>query len=334
LTSSQIELAMHMNIKPRNSKNLKVFLALAIGVALFHISCTLLKKTHKQSYHLTTTLPGVIPIDSLLFCDETEIANIHYREYMYWTRRVYGKASDKYQSILPDTLSWIQDSLPLDTFTEIYLRHPAYYWYPVVGVTQEQARDFGQWRSDRVFEFLLIKEGVLKIDTNQNAQVHFTTEKYLAGNHKGLKPDTAFKYYPVYRLPTLQERKHILQYADSVNKKFFEDCNSKYCRECISSYPSIQSEIAVYQYIVDGNDSTKYLNYLTRPITSDCVSKKQSLYNLRGNVSEWIADSGVCVGGGWRDSTERVLATDTFHLTTHNAWTGFRNVCKWKKWEK
>ncbi|MBL4753310.1 MAG: hypothetical protein JKY52_06915 [Flavobacteriales bacterium] len=224
-----------MNIKPRNSKNLKVFLALAIGVALFHISCTLLKKTHKQSYHLTTTLPGVIPIDSLLFCDETEIANIHYREDMYWTRRVYGKASDKYQSILPDTLSWIQDTLPLDTFTEIYLRHPAYQWYLVVGVTQEQARDFGQWRSDRV---------------------------------------------------------------------------------------------------VDGNDSTKYLNYLTRPITSDCVSKKQSLYNLRGNVSEWIADSGVCVGGGWRDSTERVLATDTFHLTTHNAWTGFRNVCKWKKWEK
>jgi formylglycine-generating enzyme required for sulfatase activity len=43
-----------------------------------------------------------------------------------------------------------------------YLRHPAYANYPVVGVSWIQAVEFSKWRTNRVNELMLEKEGVTK----------------------------------------------------------------------------------------------------------------------------------------------------------------------------
>ena len=43
--------------------------------------------------------------------------------------------------------------------TNNYLRHPAYQNYPVVGVSWIQANQFCIWRTDRVNEDALEKEG-------------------------------------------------------------------------------------------------------------------------------------------------------------------------------
>jgi hypothetical protein len=62
-----------------------------------------------------------------------------------------------------------------------YLRHPAYASYPVVGVNWIQAVEFSKWRTDRVNEAILEKNGYLKrvLKQTTSAESSFSTETYL-----------------------------------------------------------------------------------------------------------------------------------------------------------
>jgi gliding motility-associated lipoprotein GldJ len=67
--------------------------------------------------------------------------------------------------------------------TNNYLRHPAHAEYPVVGVNWIQAVEFSKWRTNRVNESILEREGYLKKDakiTEVKADANFDTETYLA----------------------------------------------------------------------------------------------------------------------------------------------------------
>src|SRR5690606_37053694 len=69
-----------------------------------------------------------------------------------------------------------------ETMTTNYLRHPGYAYYPVVGVNWIQAAEFAKWRTDRVNEATLEKEGYLKKDAkvkDVNAEATFSTETYI-----------------------------------------------------------------------------------------------------------------------------------------------------------
>lgn len=285
-------------------------------------------KSSKDSYHVKFKLPGMVKINDVLFCDETEVTNIHWREYMHWTKRVFGEESKEYNATHPDTTVWTQKANNLTYCSEYYFRHPSFNYYPIVGISQQQAAKYSKWRSDRVFEYILIVNGILKPDLDQTSTMHFTIEGYLKGDYKNMKPDARFTYYPNYRLPTLLERDQILTHTDSLNKAYFNNCNSKYCKECKSNYPDMQVGVNP----IKAAKSSESPVIPTRPVSTDCVSKKQPFYNLRGNVSEWTNENEICVGGGWADTKARTLSKDTFRLENRNAWTGFRNVCDWKKW--
>ncbi len=43
-----------------------------------------------------------------------------------------------------------------------YLRHPSFQDYPVVGVTWQQATNYAKWRTERVNEGLLEREGYIE----------------------------------------------------------------------------------------------------------------------------------------------------------------------------
>lgn len=97
------------------------------------------------------------------YMDRTEVTNFHWLEYMYWMRRVYYKTYPHvYKKCLPDTLAWRTALGYREKYVNYYLRHPSYRDYPVVGVSWLQASDFCKWRTDRVNEAILVREGVLK----------------------------------------------------------------------------------------------------------------------------------------------------------------------------
>lgn len=132
-------------------------------------------------------IPRRVSVSSF-YLDETEISNYHWCEYMYWISRTYTDYPMIYKKSLPDTLSWREKLGFNEKYVEYYLRHPAYRDYPVVGVSWKQASEFCRWRTDRVNEYVLIREGVLLMNPNQQNEP-FTTDAYLAGQYQqGLNP--------------------------------------------------------------------------------------------------------------------------------------------------
>jgi gliding motility-associated lipoprotein GldJ len=118
--------------------------------------------------------------------DETEVTNIRYMEWLDWTKKVYPPENENfkeiYNGIVPDTLAW-RDRLGYnEVMTNNYLRHPAYQNYPVVGVSWIQANQFCVWRTDRINEDALERNGYLKEDakiTDVTADSNFSTHTYI-----------------------------------------------------------------------------------------------------------------------------------------------------------
>lgn len=122
------------------------------------------------------------------YIDRTEVANVHYREYIHWLMRVFDPSSDPnnqkiIDKALPDTLVWRSELSYNEPLVEYYFRHPGFNDYPVVGVTWRQAHDFCLWRSDRVNEGILMQKGYVAKQSIQGQQQenNFTTKSYLLG---------------------------------------------------------------------------------------------------------------------------------------------------------
>ncbi len=124
--------------------------------------------------------PARVTVSSF-YMDQTEVTNFQWLEYLYWISRAYEQYPMVYRNALPDTLCWRSPLAFQEKYVEYYLRHPAYRDYPVVGVSWLQASDFCKWRTDRVNEYVLIREGVLGWDVNAADAETFNTDSYLVG---------------------------------------------------------------------------------------------------------------------------------------------------------
>ncbi|MBI5856372.1 MAG: SUMF1/EgtB/PvdO family nonheme iron enzyme [Sphingobacteriales bacterium] len=133
-------------------------------------------------------IPRRVSVPSF-YIDRTEVANVHYREYLHWLAIVFDPSDPANQKImenaLPDTLCWRSELSYNEPLVEFYLRHPGFNEYPVVGVSWKQAHDFCLWRSDRVNEKILkdknyINKANLKPGAQQGEN-NFTTKSYLLG---------------------------------------------------------------------------------------------------------------------------------------------------------
>lgn len=140
-------------------------------------------------------IPTRIHIRSF-YIDETEVTNLSYKEYLFWLKRVFPPEEQQYKhlytSALLDDKVWLDRLGYNEAYAENYFKHPAYNNYPVVGVSWLQAKNFCDWRSDRVNEKILIDMGVVKDingspDNIVRGQDHFSTETYL------LSPESVFK---------------------------------------------------------------------------------------------------------------------------------------------
>lgn len=132
---------------------------------------------------------------SSFFIDESEITNISYSEYLYWLKKVFPPSEDRfryiYSSQVPDSLVWRSPLSTSETYVDFYMRHPAFNFYPVVGVNWLQATKFCKWRTDRLNEAKLIELGIMnQVNSNEPTsedsegsvlagENHFNTDTYL-----------------------------------------------------------------------------------------------------------------------------------------------------------
>jgi len=148
-------------------------------------------KTQDDPMHDWNNTPNQQHVQSF-YMDETEVTNVMYTEYLYWTKKVFPPENESYRNIytgaLPDTLVWRNRLGFNETMTTNYLRHPGYAEYPVVGVNWIQAVQFCKWRTDRVNEAVLEREGYIakgaKSVDSLNPESTFSTEAYLTDPSK------------------------------------------------------------------------------------------------------------------------------------------------------
>src|SRR6185436_9272968 len=131
------------------------------------------------------------------YMDQTEVANAHYREYLYWLERIFGSDfPEVVHKALPDSLVWRDELAYNEPYVEYYFRHPAYDYYPVVGVNWVQATQYAAWRTDRVNEMIMIKEGIMEQNNSQSDEDNFNTRSYLVGQYEGAVRKNLRDYNP------------------------------------------------------------------------------------------------------------------------------------------
>lgn len=101
---------------------------------------------------------------SSFYMDKYEVTNLNWNEYLHWLEFVFGAvAPELVDQARPDHKVWREDLAYNDPYEDNYFEHPAFSFYPIVGVTWEQAMAYCQWRTDRVNEMALINAGAIVV---------------------------------------------------------------------------------------------------------------------------------------------------------------------------
>jgi len=271
-------------------------------------------KVEQEVHYDWNNIPRTVTVSSF-YMDETEVTNFMYLEYLYWLERVYSADyPEVYHKAVPDTLVWRSKLAYNEPYVEFYLRHPAYRDYPVVGVNWLQANDFCAWRTDRVNEIILIREGLFEHYPNQINEDNFNTEAYLLGQYESgkrvdgipdLNPNKEYRnvimedgiLLPKYRLPTEAEWEYAAYglIGNTIeelipdrklypwNGHAIRNSNEKYIGQILANFKRGRGDnMGVAGKLNDNAD-------VTAPAYSYWPND-YGLYNMAGNVSEWVMD--------------------------------------------
>ena len=228
------------------------------------------------------------------YMDETEVANVHYLEYLHYLQG--DSSAEAYSRALPDTNVWFNPMSFNDPYVTTYLRHPGFRMYPVVGVSWVQANDYSLWRTNAVNGNLAIKAGgknARKVSKKKGAESDAT----LAGGAERPAVESGF-VLPNYRLPSEGEWEYA---AKAMIGTQFQDENQTNQRIYPWDGSSMRNPRGRKQGQMLANFKRGRGDYAgiagksndNAIITSeiyDFAPNDFGLYNMAGNVSEWVYD--------------------------------------------
>lgn len=211
------------------------------------------------------------------YMQDAEVTNLQYLYYLHDLLR--KKDTVAYFKALPDTLVWRDKYSYSEPYVDYYFRHPAYSNYPVVGVSYVQAQMFCDWvtklyNSDPKRKF-------------SGAVFSLPTEAEWMNAAMGGMDNSPFPWGGPY----LRNSKG--EYL--ANFMFINEA------EIVPDSCDGQKIYRYYPYSQDG--VAGYLNDfadVTAPVRSYWPNKF-GMYNMAGNVEEFVAEEGVVKGGSWRD---------------------------------
>lgn len=225
-----------------------------------------------------------VSVDSY-YIFKREVSNGEYLEFV-----IDLESRDKALSkkMLPDTLVWRDKLMSLEPFVEYYFRHPAFKDYPVVGITHEQAEFYCTW----------------------------LTEKYMMERKRKFKTVE-------FKLPSIEQWTYASK-GGLDNSPFpwegysMQTNNGEWMANFrVIPQSSIGFEIVPVQnplgkietkeLLVASGGGQSYGGYsydgsmITAPVKS-YRTNGYGIYNMAGNVEEYVKEKGFTKGGSWKDT--------------------------------
>lgn len=259
------------------------------------------------------------------YMDRYEVSNLNWREYTHWMELVFGKVAPELVQKAQPKVNKSDDPLSYnDPYLDRYFTHPAFNHYPVVGITWEQAMDYCQWRTDRLNELVLVSAGVLAPPDFAYAQQQtsldsiakhfvFNTDKYLLD--RSYQPKTGIKplkgaygevrkatmgdglMFPNFRLPTEAEWEFAAYglKADKnglISEGRMYPWNGDNLRYSENGKKKGQMQANFVRGRGDMMGTAGDLNdkYTTTAPVDAYLPNDFGLYNMAGNVNEWVLD--------------------------------------------
>lgn len=238
-----------------------------------------------REYNFSSFEDSIIHVDSF-FMFAYEVSNI---DYLHFLSDLKQKDSSFYIEMLPDQTVWRSKFAYNEPYTETYFRHYAYHHFPVVGVSYYQAEQYCKWltvqyqrASDRKYQnaiFMLpTKSQWLVAALGRNHERFFSWDGYKMQDEDG-------KWLAnFYRIEQIQISRDTGFFNCANSSRFYSDC----------------LQISAGYYDRSSNRKDQEWRGIPAPVKS-FQPNDYGLYNMCGNMEEYVREPGILKGGSWND---------------------------------
>lgn len=234
--------------------------------------------------------PGTLPIAKGKFLDQTELANIHFEEFLFFMVKDSGRYQDK--PYIPK-----QES----KYVLNYFKNPEFSFFPVLAVTHETAETYCQWRAEK------LNVGLAEMLMDEREKYKFAGRLPTKTEWLEVAGSTADE---IRITPHEVSKKASLFLEEDIVKNRFADESMLMKASFIGynvnlKYESDGVPIMIPQYI-----------YSFEP-------NDRGFYNLYGNVKELVAE-GYAIGGSYLTPNTDEAIFEEDDIQSYKTDVGFR----------